>query len=335
MPVMSVEVAAAAFVFYFVLLLKSRKDKKKRKTWVRKFLEKGSVHGNLLVEELRLDGAGFINFLRMSTSDFEILLRMVAPKISRKNTKYRKAITPDIRLAITLRYFASGDSFTSLMYTFRISKQTISTVVPEVCEALISALKGYIKPLSLWIPATEDSRIRWVRPQMERSTLYCIGAVDGKHVQMQASKSSGSLFFNYKGTHSIVFMACVNADYQFIYADVGCQGRISDGGVFKYTSLHEKLEQIWLRLPPEQPLAEGRIPVPYLFVGDDAFALSRYLLKSFPGNLERSTPERIFNYRLCRARRIVENAFGILSSKFSVFLKPIGLHPGKQKQEGL
>ena len=145
MPAISVEVATAASVFYLALLLKSRKGKKKRKTWVRKFLEKGSVHGKLLLEDLRLDGAGFINFLRMSTSDFEILLRMVAPKISRRNTKYRKAITPDIRLAITLRYLASGDSFTSLMYTFRISKQTISTVVPEVCEALISALKGYIK----------------------------------------------------------------------------------------------------------------------------------------------------------------------------------------------
>ncbi|KAK4320281.1 hypothetical protein Pmani_008791 [Petrolisthes manimaculis] len=114
MPAISVEVATAASVFYLALLLKSRKGKKKRKTWVRKFLEKGSVHGKLLLEDLRLDGAGFINFLRMSTSDFEILLRMVAPKISRRNTKYRKAITPDIRLAITLRYLASGDSFTSL-----------------------------------------------------------------------------------------------------------------------------------------------------------------------------------------------------------------------------
>ena len=69
--------------------------------------------------------------------------------------------------------------------------------------------------------------------------------------------------------------------------------------------------------------------MPYLFVGDDAFALSHYLLKPFPGSLERSSRERIFNYRLCRARRIVENVFGILASKFRVFLKPIPLHPDK------
>ena len=67
MPLMSVEVAAAASVFYLALL--SRKGKKKRKTWVRKFLEKGPIYGNLLLKELRVDGAGFMNFLRMSTSD--------------------------------------------------------------------------------------------------------------------------------------------------------------------------------------------------------------------------------------------------------------------------
>ena len=129
-----------------------------------------------------------------------------------------------------------------------------------------------------WIEASNGFAQRWNFP-------HCIGALDGNHVQMQAPKNSGSLFFNYKGTHSIVVMACVNADYQFIYADVECQGRISDGSVFKYTILYEKLEQKRLRLPPDQPLTEGRIPVPYLFVGDDAFALSHYLLKPFPGSL--------------------------------------------------
>ena len=82
MPVVSVEVAAAASVYYLALLINSRKGKKKRKTWVRKFLEKGAFYGDLLLKDLRVDGAGFTNFLRMSTTDFEILLRMVAPKIT-------------------------------------------------------------------------------------------------------------------------------------------------------------------------------------------------------------------------------------------------------------
>ena len=72
-----------------------------------------------------------------------------------------------------------------------------------------------------------DWNIKWNFP-------HCIGAQDRKRIQMQAPKNSGNLFFNYKGRHSIVLMGCVNAVCQFIYADVGCQGRISDRGVFKY-----------------------------------------------------------------------------------------------------
>lgn len=122
-------------------------------------------------------------------------------------------------------------------------------------------------------------------------------------------------------------MAVVNADYQFIYADAGCQGRCSDRGVFSYTSLYEKLDQLRLRLPPDLPLVEGRIPVPYVL--DDDFALSRNTLKPFPRILEVSSPKRILNNRFCRTRRIVENEFEILASKFRIFCKPIALQPDK------
>jgi hypothetical protein len=97
----------------------------------------GHTHGLDLLDTLKLeDGSGFRNFLRMTPTDFECLL---------KNTRFRQSISPSIRLAATLRLLASGDSFTSLMYTFRISKQAISQFVPEVCEAIISALQEFIE----------------------------------------------------------------------------------------------------------------------------------------------------------------------------------------------
>lgn len=49
------------------------------------------------------------------------------------------------RLAITLRFLATGDSFHSLMYLFKVSKQVISNIVPEVCDALVESLQEYIK----------------------------------------------------------------------------------------------------------------------------------------------------------------------------------------------
>jgi hypothetical protein len=81
----------------------------------------------------------------MSNSDFEYLVKLVGPKIARRHTNYRKAISVPKRLALTLRFFATGDSFDSVMLLFRISVPSISKIMPEVCDALVDALKDWVK----------------------------------------------------------------------------------------------------------------------------------------------------------------------------------------------
>jgi hypothetical protein len=66
-------------------------------------------------------------------------------KISKKDTAFKKAISVQERLALTLHFLASGDSYVSLQYLFQISKQAISCIVLEVCEALVEKLKDYIQ----------------------------------------------------------------------------------------------------------------------------------------------------------------------------------------------
>lgn len=139
----------------------------------------------------------------------------------------------------------------------------------------------------------------------------CIGAIDGKHVAIRAPMFSGSEYYNYKNSFSIILMAVVDANYCFRYIDIGAQGRHSDGGVFDHCSLRHMIEQNKLHIPEN-----------FVFVGDEAFPLKSYLMRPYPRR-ELNTDCKIFNYRLSRARRTVENAFGILVSRFRVFEKPI------------
>ena len=151
-----------------------------------------------------------------------------------------------------------------------------------------------------WAVIEHGFRTRWNFPG-------CHGAIDGKHVLIQAPPQCGSEFWNYKGTNSIVLMATVDHDYCFRYVNVGGNGRNSDGGIFRKCPLYEKLEN-------------SVLPDGGFLVGDDAFPLKTYLLKPY---LHRSLTyeQKIFNYRLSRARRVAENAFGILTSRFRIFQK--------------
>nr|XP_042913902.1 protein ALP1-like [Parasteatoda tepidariorum] len=123
----------------------------------------------------------------------------------------------------------------------------------------------------------------------------------------------------------------VDANLKFIYVDIGTNGRVSDGGVFHESTLKNNIEQKNLNLPGWQFLPDTEEPAPFVIVADDAFPLEEYLLKPYPGKFLDLTC-RILNYRLSRARRVSENAFGIWASRFRIFQTPILTGPAKAKQ---
>lgn len=147
---------------------------------------------------------------------------------------------------------------------------------------------------------------------------HCIGAINGKHITLQAPINSGSDFYNYKSQFSIVLMAVADADYNFIFVDIGCQGRISEGSVLKNYELYKKIDNRTLNSPEPSALVGRDTKVPYVFLGDAAFSLSEHIMKSYSGIHPSGSPKRLFNYRLSKIRRVIENVFGIISSVFTV-----------------
>ncbi|CAN7942436.1 unnamed protein product [Ixodes hexagonus] len=140
---------------------------------------------------------------------------------------------------------------------------------------------------------------------------------------MQAPTKSGTMYYNYKGTFSIVLLAVVDADYKFVVVDVVAYGKQSDGGVLKQSAFGQLPEQGRLELPKDLLLPNTMLPAPCVFVGDEAFQLRPDFLRPYPGRML-DDDKRIFNYRLSRARRCAENAFGILVTRWRILERRLG-----------
>lgn len=156
----------------------------------------------------------------------------------------------------------------------------------------------------------------------------CIGAIDGKHIAIRNPAHAGSVYYNYMGFFSVVLLAVVNANKEFLMVDVGINGRISDGGVLFHSKFGELFQEEKLNLPPPSPLPNCSENFPFVFVGDEAFALHTNLIKPY-AQKNLNEEKTIFNKRLSAARSVVENAFGILASRFRVLGTTINLEPLK------
>nr|XP_022911217.1 protein ANTAGONIST OF LIKE HETEROCHROMATIN PROTEIN 1-like isoform X2 [Onthophagus taurus] len=236
-------------------------------------------------------------YFRMSKEQFEFVHDIIKNKIQKKSTQFRDPISTRERLAVCLRFLATGNSFRSIAFNYRLGFSTVRKIVAEVCDAIWETLGSTVFPTPTeenWKKVAERFNLLWNFPN-------CIGAIDGKHINIRCPINGGSSFYNYKGNHSIVLLALVDAEYKFISIDVGFYGRNSD---------------------------ENGEAQPYVIVGDEAFPLKSYLLRPYSKHyLTNNEPNKIFNYRLSRARRVVENAFGILAARWRVFQKPLEVQP--------
>lgn len=178
------------------------------------------------------------------------------------------------------------------------------------------------------IPAPNKEQFELIAKEFEKKWNFpnVYGCIDGKHVRIRCPNSSGSLFDNYKDYFSIVLLALVDANCKFIGIDIGSYGREGDAGIFSKCKLGKAIRGNLFDLPSPKMLPDSEIILPYVVLGDEAFPLLKNLMKPYPRSqslIDRS--KAIFNYRLSRARRIVENAFGMLTHRFRMYCTPIHL----------
>ncbi|KAH7961710.1 hypothetical protein HPB52_011561 [Rhipicephalus sanguineus] len=316
-------------------LAERKPSKKKRRWWVRPSLRSREVagHASRLLPDLRShDEEYFRDFLRMPPRTFDTLLELLRPAISKQDTNYRPAISAHDRLAMTIRFLATGETQRDVAFNFLAGRSTVSSVVAEVTQALWLVLE----PLYLQHPSTADEWMKISQGFHERWNVpHCLGAIDGKHVTIECPANSGSVDFNYKRSFSKSLLAVCDAQYRFIYVEVGHPGSESDGGIFSRSTLQKNVLLGALGLPPMSPVGnEG--PLPYFFVGDEAFPLKEYMMRPYPRRTlhdddSKAHERRVFNYRMTRARRVIEDTFGILAQRWRMLRRPIKAKEGNIK----
>lgn len=120
-------------------------------------------------------------------------------------------------------------------------------------------------------------------------------------------------------------MAACDHQYRFTLVDIGAQGRQSDGGIFAASTFGKKFAMGTMDIPAPCSVSGSETVLPYVCLGDQAFPLKPYLLRPYPEARRNEVifEERIYNYRLSRARRVIENTFGLAASVWRILRKPI------------
>ena len=96
-------------------------------------------------------------------------------------------------------------------------------------------------------------------------------------------------------------------------------GALPDGKVFGSTSLGLALAEGTMNFPDSDELPGTDVKFPYFIIGDEAFPLRENLMRPYSRRSLSGEAQRIFNFRLSRARLTMENAFRVLSSRYASF----------------
>ena len=170
-------------------------------------------------------------FVSRPTNMFGYMLERLQG-ISRPRRGYRSAIRQNIslreRLVITLRFLASGACQRLFSFPFRLGASTVHYLWLETCDLIWRAFASeFLRVPSSrkeWLAICADFNRLWNFP-------HCICAIDGKHITLRCPPNSEKTYYNYKGRFSIHLLGVCDAHYRSIWANIGCEGRKSDGGV--------------------------------------------------------------------------------------------------------
>ncbi|XP_069683589.1 uncharacterized protein [Periplaneta americana] len=300
---------------------KVRKRKTPKRKWVNRNRKDVGEYFTLF-KELIDDETRFYQYFHMPINKFETLLARIQNDIKKVDTCFREAITPREKLAVCLRFLGTGDSFRTIASSYCLGRSTTHCIIKEVCSVIIRKMKDETIP----VPKEED----WKRIAADFWRLWnfpnCLGALQGKQVEIEVHASRGAPSNSYTRKFSVVLLALVDAHYRFVSVDIGAYGKTS--GILSSSNMGKALESGSLNIPTKNELPGSNLRAPYVILGDESFPMKTYLMRPYPApQAADDIPKKTFNNKLSHARQVTENAFRLLADRFQVYRRVLKSKP--------
>lgn len=197
----------------------------------REFRERIDVLNELsdteLIRRYRLDRAGIV-----------FVTDLVRPVLLRP-TATNKALTPEHKVLITLRYLATGKMQLCNGDDLGVSQQTVSRVITETLDALSAPhiLKRFIK-----FPANQDLQQKKTEFRDVAGFPEVVGVIDGTHIRIMRPRQFEAEYVNRKRYHSINVQVVFDAKYKITDLEAKWPGSVHDARILNESGLKRMFE---------------------------------------------------------------------------------------------
>ena len=211
----------------------------------------------------------------MSRETFQYLCDQLRPLIQKQNTRMRRSVSTERRVAITLWVLATPAEYRSVAHLFGLARCTVCQIVNETCRAIVQKLlRVYVR-----FP-TGDGLKDVVRGFKEKLAVpQCAGSIDGSHIPVTPPAMNHTDYYNRKGWYSVIVQAVVDHNYLFRDLCIGWPGSVHDARVLANSSLFKKVSSGEF-LQGDELYVQGHSVRPFL-IGDSAYSLLPWLIKPF------------------------------------------------------
>ncbi|XP_029960894.1 protein ALP1-like [Salarias fasciatus] len=254
---------------------------------------------------------------RMSRRSFDKLCGLMEQTLSPQDVTVRAPIPLQMRVAIALFKLSNCAEYRVIANQFGVHKSTVKKFVYSFCKGMVSSVIHSL----IQAPAAEEARAIARRFEQKFSIPQIVGCIDSTHIPVLPPRDGYKDFMNRNGWPSYVLQAVVDDTYRFWNINCKMPGCAHDASVLRQSVLFDQAQ-----LLPKEPRELSGVSVNLFILGNQAYPLLDWLMKSYADSPHVTPQQESFNDCLRSARTTMEIAFSRLKSRWKVLIKKSDFH---------